>query len=211
MPGSGLIGQSGSSAEVFGRTIQALTSSRIRIAVKLPAPMFEHFIPSFGSVLVALLSFALLCSPAIAWADVVGPPPEDCPAGTRPMSSHCGPHCIADTCSNDSECNDGESCVERSLCIYQYQGPCGNHPPDAATTTHDAVAAACPNGNACDKGTCETLDVCSAPIPPADPITIDSGCGCELVGAASDSGQGLLFFAAFIGIGIAARSRRRSA
>ena len=173
--------------------------------------MFEHFIPSFGSVLIALLSFVLLSVPAIARADAVEPPPENCPAGTHPTSGHCGPHCVADTCSNDSECDEGKSCVERSLCVYQYQGPCGDYnPPDAGTTTHDAVGAACQNGGACGKGQCQTLNVCSAPTPPADPITIDSGCGCELVGAASDSGQGLLFFAAFLGIGLAARSRRRS-
>jgi len=173
--------------------------------VKAAAPNIESFIPRIGSVLAAMLSLVMLFGSATARADAVEPPPENCPAGTYPTSGHCGPHCIADTCSQDSVCDEGGSCVERSLCVFQFQGPCGNHLPDAATTVHDAVAAACGSGGTCSKGKCQTLDVCAVPEPPPSPITIDSGCGCELVGHTGGSGQIWLLVAAFVGLAIGSR------
>ena len=62
---------------------------------------------------------AALALPAAAWGDAVGMPPTDCPDGTHGEASHCGEHCDATPCSSDRDCDEGESCAFRDLCVEE--------------------------------------------------------------------------------------------
>lgn len=88
----------------------------------------------------ALLALALV-APATARADVVQPPPRFCPPGTEGTTSHSGPQCtkspprncprgwhgilggtcMLSPCSADSECPDGNECVEHLTCLEPYE------------------------------------------------------------------------------------------
>ncbi len=83
-----------------------------------------------------LITASLVVSPRIAQADVVPPPPDDCPAGKVPVSDHGGPgcqdeppencppgwrgvvggHCQLDRCGTDDRCPEGKVCRDHSLC-----------------------------------------------------------------------------------------------
>lgn len=170
-------------------------------------------IANLGTTLAALLSLALLLSPAIAGADAVSPPPEDCPAGSEGNASHCGPYCRPISCNDDSDCDDGKSCTEQSLCIYQIEGPCGGWvPQDAGVEYYDAVNGVCSDGAVCNSGQCQVIKVCTAAGTAGSsggPITVDQGCGCELLGSkGAGSGRWLLLAAA---IAVALRFRRETA
>src|SRR4051812_34037869 len=59
---------------------------------------------------------------ATARADVVGPPPDHCPPGSEPSSSHQGPFCLPKPCTSDADCGSARSpkpffCRASSLCI----------------------------------------------------------------------------------------------
>lgn len=61
----------------------------------------------------------LLFAMSLAMADVVDPAPEDCPTGSYGTTSHWGPACEANTCSSDTECAEGDSCVPLGLCVVE--------------------------------------------------------------------------------------------
>src|SRR5688572_26829168 len=94
----------------------------------------------------------------IARADVVGPEPESCPAGTIGRSCHGGPYCAPRGCAMDAECGEGAACVERTLCITRI-GCAGGLPPDAdpADFEVDQVEGSCPDD--CG-GECRAERVC---------------------------------------------------
>src|SRR5262245_24717666 len=102
----------------------------------------------FGVMLTVVA--ALTLPQGAARADVVSPPPADCPEGTEPVTCHSGPHCRTLICATNTDCEGGLVCMDRALCV-------------AAPSMYDeqSAASACPDGGACDAGaTCSTLKVC---------------------------------------------------
>lgn len=95
--------------------------------------------------LARLLVAFTLASPALfartASADVVMPPPTDCPRGQVGVTSHSGPQCMLKAptdcpngwhgqlggacalrpCQNDASCQDGEVCVEHAVCLHPFE------------------------------------------------------------------------------------------
>lgn len=83
-----------------------------------------------------LASVVIMLAATMARADVVPEPPDDCPAGTTPTTSHSGAKClepaptncpsgwrgevggacVLDFCTSDAECRDGRRCVAQSIC-----------------------------------------------------------------------------------------------
>ena len=96
---------------------------------------------------IVLLCLAL-AGPAAA--DVVGPPPDRCPNGSIPDSSHAGPTCWPSVCSTSSDCSGGEICVERALCVEPVNGFShgGQFTLDHAVTSCDDDGI-CPPGATC--------------------------------------------------------------
>lgn len=114
--------------------------------------------PSFSSVALAVLAAsALLIGTSIARADPVPPPPPSCPEGGLPSTCHAGPFCAVRDCVDKTECQLGEACENRELCIGEIV--CWGYPP----TTVDTVEGVCPGGIPCSNGTCETRKVCVTP------------------------------------------------
>jgi MYXO-CTERM domain-containing protein len=90
---------------------------------------------------ICLAAIAALLLSAPARADVVMPPPTDCPRGQVGVTSHGGPRCeieapkdcpngwdgalggtcILRPCANDSECGEGKECVEHAVCLEPFQ------------------------------------------------------------------------------------------
>ena len=188
------------------------SSDYLRLAVHQAAPHARSAIANLGTTLAAVLSLAVLLSPASAGADAVSPPPDDCPAGSEGTASHCGAYCRPIACNDDSDCDDGKSCLEQSLCIYQIEGPCGGWiPQDAGVEYYDAVNGICSDGAACNSGQCQAIKVCAAAGTTGSsggPVTVEQGCGCELLGSqGAGSGRWLLLAAA---IAVALRFRPQS-
>ena len=149
-----------------------------------------------------LALLALLLVPSTAAADAVGPDPTDCPLGTVGTSCHGMEYCRPLSCTSSSDCDAGEICQSRDLCITS--GTCGGlMPPDAEPPPPRTVVTASCSG-ACAEGACESRMVCVPDGTP--PGTGDGGCGCRVAGAGSPwLGLGAI---ALIGALIAARRRR---
>lgn len=132
----------------------------------------------------SLALLAVLAVGSIASADVVGPPPASCPAGSTPSSSHSGPlcrpapECTATSCASPARCMAVFQCIE--------ERPCGGLlPPDSGPCTIDHVVGPCDSGGACSTGTCRARSVCStAP-------TTGSGCSCRVGRTEASAGLGL--------------------
>jgi len=105
-----------------------------------------------------LLAALVLASGAVR-ADVVRPPPTECPPGAIGETSHGGPHCVAYVCERG--CKAGTSCQSMGLCIEKRHGGSIDGPFE-----FEAVAGVCAAGGKCERGTCVTLKVC-APSKPA--------------------------------------------
>ncbi len=120
--------------------------------------------------IVLLLSFS-------AGADVVGPPPTDCPDGTEGDSCHGGAFCSPKRCTDTAACAAGTSCQEVKLCIAPIN--CGSH---GMTSFVDSVKGSCPSGT-CVEGTCRPVSVCMAGASAPG-----RGCSCA-VAAAPDRGR----------------------
>ena len=118
-----------------------------------------------------LLATGLLLWGTSAGADVIGPPPTNCPAGTKAESCHGGPHCKPEVCVNDASCKLGKSCQAQQYCIHTIN--CGG---GYGTKYVDVAKGTCPGGAPCKVGTCKTVKVCmaKAPTPDAKPPTPDS-------------------------------------
>jgi hypothetical protein len=162
------------------------------------------------------LLLGLVCTTWIAWirpahADVVSPPPTDCPAGSEGNTCHGGPYCRPLICATDADCSDGKVCKDTSLCVSTINCA-GLLPPDADPSQFDTdkVDVACPNGNECTGGaTCKSLKVCVASSTGTTGSSGTStggtstggassggeeigGCSCGLVGRAGGVGAGAL-------------------
>ena len=113
-------------------------------------------------VLVAMLGLAS----ADLRADVLSPPPKDCPLGTIPSGCHGPPLCWPRPCKSGAECAPGLVCKGQPLCLKQINCGGGYAPKYVNTATGQ-----CPGGAPCKVGTCTTVQVCipGKPKPDARP------------------------------------------
>lgn len=162
----------------------------------------------------ALVALVLFASPARA--DVVMPPPDDCPAGTTPATSHTGPHCVLAPPCDEAACSAGERCAPVRLC--QTQVACGGwsvgNPdchethvtagPECAGTwiEHPACAA-----EVAAETSTETTETTETETAPATVPERGGGCAHCTVGRASPPGAALVVLA----LALAARRLRRQA
>ena len=139
-------------------------------------------------MLVALGAVFIMTVPAEA--DVVGPPPTNCPDGTEPMSSHQGAYCHPMRCSTNADCDRGGVCAETSLCLGKREIWYRYTPPEKNPPTHYEIAeGTCPNG-ACSKGICTKANFCMPTL--TDDIQrvrqqACSGCSCRVAQSGSSS------------------------
>ncbi|MDC3954948.1 hypothetical protein [Polyangium jinanense] len=159
-----------------------------------------------SSFWIAVFGLSALAFVTPARADVVGPPPDECPEGTEGGSCHGGPYCRPIECTSDAECGNGETCKDQPLCVSTISCV-GLLPPDASPMDFETpkIEALCPNGNECMQGaTCKTQKVCVSAASSSDGN--DSGCGCRLASSGSfEASLGALA----LGLGAAAFARRR--
>ena len=143
--------------------------------------------------LAVLLSVG--AAPRSARADVVMPPPDECPDGTTPATGHCGPHCEPIACESTEDCTEGTCttvrvCVQTLVCAGQVE-------PDADLSQYErpSVLETCESGT-CAQGECQTLQICTKGSGPtsgstggaaaSDAAASDSGgCGCSTAGSRS--------------------------
>jgi MYXO-CTERM domain-containing protein len=122
--------------------------------------------------------------PGEARADVVRPPPRNCPDGAHGESGHAGPYCTPSPCVADGDCGGfgrGFVCVEISLCVnvVEYTDWSGQ------TYTRDEVVGVCGPGGSCTApATCDTGKKCAPP----QTSTSSSGAGTGASGASGPSG-----------------------
>jgi len=166
---------------------------------ELPVPTTAH-----GAVWVFVVALGVLLSPSTSRADVVGPPPDDCPAGTEARSSHCGSYCVPRLCAGDGDCDDGQTCQPRQLCRDSIECQ-GGWDPDAAPTIIETANQSCAAGD-CPAGTCESTDVCAEP-PQA--FEVDQGCGCRYPSRDGREADPLKVIA-LLALTLAALGRRRA-
>jgi hypothetical protein len=104
-----------------------------------------------------LVGITLMVGTTFAAADVVSPPPTDCPPGTTAATNHAGPHCSPASCKDGKSCSAGEVCATELLCWVEsvYANRTGEH-------RVEVVRGPCRNGQ-CSEGTCRAERVCMAP------------------------------------------------
>ncbi|MDI1447561.1 hypothetical protein [Polyangium sp. 6x1] len=159
-----------------------------------------------ASFWIAIFGLSALASvaPTPARADVVGPPPDDCPEGTVGATCHSAPYCSPVACTSDAECGRGETCQDKPLCASTIVCA-GLLPPDADLMDYERtkIVGPCSDANACASGaTCKTQKVCVAAASSGG----DSGCGCRLAASAPlEASVSVLV----LGLGIATFARRR--
>ncbi|MCB9638181.1 MAG: hypothetical protein H6727_04640 [Myxococcales bacterium] len=128
-------------------------------------------------------------------ADVVNPPPASCPQGATPSTSHAGAYCAPSYCTATTECSDGKTCEQTSVCVKEINGTSNGGP-----FTLKNVLGPCNNG-ACSEGTCETAKLCVSKI----------GCaGCNSQDNAPKQGLWMWFLGLVLLSGLL-MSRRRAA
>ena len=124
-----------------------------------------------------VLVILILCLPSIAAADVVGPEPESCPAGSSPSVSHSGPYCRPTAeCTSEASCGASQTCGAVMQCV-ETRGCGGLMPPDAEPCTLEHVVGPCDGDGSCDVGVCRARDLCSGEGGSGG----DDGCGCRAV------------------------------
>src|SRR5262245_44153051 len=97
----------------------------------------QSALPCRSGARAAKLCALVLGLPFTVFADAVPPPPEKCPGGQIPITSHAGPECVApaptdcppgwrgelrgicrlDICVNDQGCGAGKQCRQVELCL----------------------------------------------------------------------------------------------
>ena len=115
-----------------------------RLAQRWPgdAPVCEARPVATRTPTSAAFAFALaaLAAPSTAPADVVVPPPTNCPRGEVGVASHDGPRCVKAApkdcptgwrgtlggtcmlapCASDASCRAGEACLEHAVCLAPF-------------------------------------------------------------------------------------------
>jgi len=166
------------------------------------------------SLWITAFAFATLSLAGVARADVVGPPQEDCPAGTEGSSCHGGPYCRPVECLVDQDCNAGETCQDRPMCVSTIVCA-GLLPPDANPMDYEQakVEGSCPNGDECAAGaTCKTKRLCISNASGGSSSGAGGeGCGCRVAGASDPSNVALLLGAASALALVRRRQRQRRA
>jgi MYXO-CTERM domain-containing protein len=153
-----------------------------------------------GGTMAALSFLGALLSPAGGRADVVAPPPTDCPAGSEGGSCHGGTFCSPVRCTDSTACPNGTSCQQANLCIAQFT--CwGKGGP---STPMDDVKGSCATGS-CAAGTCQSISACVS----STSTTPNRGCACSLGEAGAGGGAAFLGVLVFAALALA-RTRRRS-
>jgi MYXO-CTERM domain-containing protein len=145
----------------------------------------------------------LFSVPAAVFADAIEPPTSiECPAGSEAETNHCGTVCAARTCEGDGDCESGERCTERPLCIEELA--CGGF-----GALHTIVHAAC-EGGSCAQGTCRTVRTCGRSDgsggdgDAGDRYHVTYGCGCSTAGR---GGSPFVVLLAIGGVVLALRRR----
>ena len=113
----------------------------------------------------AAAALVLMLSGGEARADVVGPPPRDCPVGSSGDACHGGPFCRPNTCLNDDECSEGQTCQDAKACIggIVCGGLEGGGDPPIATYEGSCEQSGC-KGNI----ECQAIKQC---LPSGDPTS----------------------------------------
>ena len=163
-------------------------------------------LPPFAALAAALVAVAP------ARADVVSPPPTNCPGGTDPETCHGPPYCAPHLCVADADCKGAGVCKSASFCVSSIHcsgGWGGPHPPV------QSVSGVC-SGTCADGATCSTLKVCMSSTPtrpaPSSPSAASSsgakasGGSCNVAGSPGGEGAWLAALAA----AAAALRRRRT-
>jgi len=193
-----------------------------------------------AAAVVALSALTELSATMPARADVVEPPPPDCPPGSVARTDHGGPWCEATTCESDGECAPqtggptGLVCREVPLCVqsvsHERRGmrDPGDTAPPAQVSVGVALCGA--DGSCAADAHCVTVKRCVAPsafasLPP--PATGSGGQeqqagtsptshGCASCSVTRTTASGLPGVAApglvtlALAGGVAGRRRRRS-
>ena len=109
---------------------------------------------------------------ATAHADIVPLPPQSCPNGSAPASSHDGSYCYPLDCYRDLSCRGGAVCQTTSLCLGDlYLRPANPFDRKASSETMKVVTGVC-SDNECQAGsTCNTDTYCvTSSIPEEKPL-----------------------------------------
>lgn len=146
----------------------------------------------------SILALALVLSSSTALADVLPPPmPITCPAGAREGTGHCGTVCYPVQCESAADCQEGEACEARPLCLEDVT--CGGW---GGSTT--IVHGACPSGS-CADGSCRSIRTCGPRASaPGDAGAggrehVTWGCGCRGAGARTSLAWGAPLVLALLG------------
>ena len=126
-----------------------------------------------------------------AYADVVGPEPEDCPSGSIGTASHAGEWCMPWLCA-ERACELGTTCENTGLCVLEEERACGGDTSGTPCTyTHREVFGPCETTDDCASGTCVTAEYCVEPAPPGnDTSGGDTSGGDTASGGTSDGSKG---------------------
>jgi hypothetical protein len=118
----------------------------------------HHARPLSGIVLVgALLVTGLLAQPLTSHADVVMPPPDDCPEGTTPRTGHMGPFCQPPP---PAECPPGHAPKVNMANAYCEPPPAEPCPTGSRWTSTSESDVYCQGGWACDVHPCAEGNTC---------------------------------------------------
>ncbi len=103
-------------------------------------------IPRVASCALLLIA-ALWLAPRAALADVVPPPPDDCPEGTTPRTGHSGPYCQPPAPTDCKPGYEPRVYLAEAYCEPPPPQPC---PEGSYWTSHSATSTWCQGGRSCE-------------------------------------------------------------
>lgn len=166
--------------------------------------MIRSSVLAGGPLRRAGLCFALASVfPLGVAADAVPPPPDKCPRGQIPITSHRGPECVApaptdcpagwrgelrgvcslDVCTTDQSCGAGKQCREVDLCLQEFilHWGYGQNDPDAPPPNRPLFAGP-PMRYDPPRREIRPVDVCGNGRSCQEPATCGKGKLCLPVG-----------------------------